>query len=903
MEPIHNLLGRAPSPLDPIFSPAKVAVIGASEGPGSVGRALMENLAGFPGDLFPVNPKHSQVLGRRAYPRIGEVPQPVDLAVIATPAATVPGIIAECVQAGVRGAIILSAGFRETGPAGAELERKILAEARRNSLRLLGPNCLGLMRPAGGLNATFASRLALPGKVALVSQSGALCTSILDWSLKERVGFSAFVSIGSMLDLGWGDLIDYLSADPETQSILLYMESIGNAAAFLSAAREAALKKPIIVLKAGVSPAAAQAAASHTGALTGSDEVLDAAFQRAGVLRVRRIDELFLMAEVLAKQPRPSGPRLTIVTNAGGPGVLATDALAAAGGQMAELAPETRRALDAFLPPHWSHGNPIDLLGDADPERYGLAVEIALKDSATDGLLVILTPQEMTDPTATAERLLRIEDRREKPLLASWMGGIDIAAGEDHLNRGGIPTFPYPDTAAEVFQYMWDYSRNLRQLYETPALPPGAGTELPDRRAARDILEAARRAGRTLLNEVESKRLLASYGIPTVPTELAADESQAVAIAERLGYPVVLKLFSESVTHKSDVGGVQLNLHDAGAVRQAFQKIAANLRAAKGEGLLQGVSVQAMVSQRGYELILGASTDPQFGPVLLFGTGGELVEVFRDRALALPPLTSTLARSLMERTRIFRALTGVRGRPPVDLPALEGLLVRFSQLIAEQRSIRELDINPLLVSESGMLALDARVLLQDPQLPESAWPATAIRPYPLEYAWSLKLRDGASLRVRPIRPEDEPQVAEFQRNLSRESVFSRYFSAVNVRERTRHERLAELCFIDYARQMVLVAEAPSPAGAPRIVGLSHLIRLPGLQGSEFAILLADDFQRRGLGTELLGRLIAVAQAESWLPITAVMLPENKAMQEICQRLGFRVAFSATEGFYKASFAG
>lgn len=899
-EPIHNLWGRPPSPLDPIFSPAAIAVIGATEREGSVGRALLENLArSFAGQVYPVNPKRSEILGQRAYPSLASLPGPVDLALIATPAATVPGLVAECGAAQVRGAIILSAGFRETGPAGAELERRVLAEAQRGGLRLVGPNCLGLMRPSTGLNATFASRLALPGKVALISQSGALCTSILDWSLKERVGFSGFVSIGSMLDLGWGDFIDYFSDDPETQSLLIYMESIGDASAFLSAAREAALKKPIIVLKAGASPAAAHAAASHTGALTGSDEVLDAAFRRVGVLRVRRIAELFLMAETLAKQPRPAGPRLAIVTNAGGPGVLATDALASVGGELADLAPETMKKLNAFLPPHWSRGNPVDLLGDADPERYLRGVAAVLQDPGVDGVLAVLTPQQMSEPTRTAEALADIGDRQGKPLLASWMGGEEVEAGIDVFNEGGIPTFPYPDTAAQVFHYMWQYSAHLKNLYETPSLPPGDGAGAPDREAARALLERARAEGRTLLDEAESKSLLSAYRIPTVPTRIARDEEEAVAIAESLGFPVVLKIFSRSVTHKSDVGGVQLNLLDAVAVREAFRKIAANVADRVGPKAFEGVTVQPMVETRGYELILGSSCDPQFGPVMLFGSGGTLVEVYRDRALALPPLTTTLARTLMSQTRIYRALLGVRGRPPVDLKALEGLLVDFSRLIVEQPWIRELDINPLLVSETGMLALDARVLLHELQQSPSQLPRAAIRPYPLQYRWEFQTRDGTLVRLRPIRPEDEPRIAAFERGLSPESVFSRYFSTPNLQERTRHDRLAQLCFIDYARQMVLVAEARDAAGQASIVGIGHLIRMRGAEGSEFALLLSDAYQRRGLGTEMLQRLIEIARAEGWGPVTAVMLPENRAMQEICQRLGFALAYSAKDGFYRA----
>jgi len=551
------------NPLDAIFAAKSVAVIGASEKADSVGRTLLWNLISNPfgGIIFPVNPKRHSILGIKAYPTIFDVPEVVDLAVIATPAPTVPSIISQCTDAGVKGAIILSAGFKESGAEGVALEQQILEQAHRGKMRIIGPNCLGVMSPRTGLNATFASTMARPGNVGFISQSGALCTAILDWSFRENVGFSAFVSLGSMLDVGWGDLIYYLGDDPQTKSIVIYMESIGNARSFLSAAREVALTKPIIVIKAGRTAAAAKAAASHTGALTGSDEVLDAAFRRCGVLRVNSISDLFDMAEVLAKQPRPKGPRLTIVTNAGGPGVLATDALIAAGGEVAPISQETIAALNQILPAHWSHGNPIDILGDADQERYTKTLEIAVKDPNSDGLLVILTPQAMTDPTQTAEKLKLYAQIAGKPILASWMGGADIAAGEMILNRHHIPTYAYPDTAARMFSYMWQSSYNLRGIYETPVMPEfDSVSGIPDRKCVEKIIQTARQAQRTILTEFESKQILAAYGIPVVGTCIAKSEDEAVQCAEKIGYPVVLKLFSEVITHKTDVGGVQLNL-------------------------------------------------------------------------------------------------------------------------------------------------------------------------------------------------------------------------------------------------------------------------------------------------------------------------------------------------------
>ena len=749
----HDVLRTARHPLDAIFAPHSVAVIGATERAGSIGRAVIWSLVSSPfgGTVYPVSDKHTSVSGIKAYQRIADIPEPVELAVIVTPAKTVPGIISECVEDGVRGIIVISAGFKEHGEEGKQLEQQILERLAGTGVRLLGPNCLGVMNPLSGLNATFAPNIARPGNVAFISQSGALCTAVLDWCQKEMVGFSAFVSVGSMLDVGWGDLIDYLGNDSRTHSIVMYMESVGDARSFLSAAREVSLNKPIIVIKAGRTQAAAHAAASHTGALTGSDEVLEAAFRRCGVLRVNTIADLFYMAEVLAKQPRPKGPRLAVVTNAGGPGVLAADSLIATGGQLAELSAKSMEELNAMLPPHWSRNNPVDILGDALPDKYARVVEIVSKDANVDGVLTIICPQGMADPTQTADRLKPFANSTGKPLIASWMGGAEMTAGIDILNRAGIPTFPFPDTAAKVFNYMWRYSYNLRGLYETPALPSEAD-QFPDRAAAERVIQPVRRAGRAILTEVESKRLLIGYGIPIVPTSVADTEAEAVEEADKFGYPVVLKVFSETITHKTDVGGVALNLLDAEAVKVAFRKIQRSVRDKAGEGNFLGVTVQPMVRLGGYELIMGSSIDPQFGPVLLFGAGGQLVEVFKDRSLGLPPLNTTLARRMVEQTRVYEALRGVRGRAPVDLAALDELLVRFSLLVVEQPWIKEIDINPLLASPEGLVALDARVVLHGPEVRAEDLPRPAIRPYPIKYVRSWNLKNGDPVTIRPIRP-------------------------------------------------------------------------------------------------------------------------------------------------------
>jgi acetyltransferase len=896
----HDVLRSEAHPLDAIFVPHNVAVIGASERVGSVGRAVLWSLVSSPfgGTVFPVSEKRGSVLGIKAYRKVANIPEQIDLAAIVTPAETVPGIVGECIDAGVRGAIVISAGFKEHGETGKELEHQILEKLRHSSMRLIGPNCLGVMNPLSGLNATFASHIARPGNVAFISQSGALCTAILDWSEKEQVGFSAFVSVGSMLDVGWGDLIDYLGNDPRTHSIVMYMETVGDPRSFLSAAREVSLTKPVIVIKAGRTEAAAHAAASHTGSLTGSDEVLEAAFRRCGVLRVNTIADLFYMAEVLAKQPRPKGPRLAIVTNAGGPGVLAADSIIGNGGQLAELTQGTMDALNGMLPPHWSRSNPVDILGDALPERYAKVADTVIHDPNVDGALAIICPQGMADPTLTAEQLKPFGHSAGKPILACWMGGAEVAAGTDILNRAGIPTFRFPDTAARLFYYMWRYSYNLKALYETPVLPDDAAAG-PDRVTAEQIIKKARSAGRMILTEIESKTLLSAYGIPTVPTFEARNEQEALARAEEIGYPVVLKVFSETITHKTDVGGVQLNLLDSEAVRKAYAKIRSSVAEKAGAEHFLGVTVQPMVKADGYELIIGSSVDAQFGPVLLFGAGGQLVEVFRDRAVSLPPLNTTLARRMMEQTRVFDALRGVRGRKAVDLNALGELLVKFSQLVVEQRWIKEIDINPLLASPDRLQALDARVVLHGPNIQENELPRLAIRPYPRQYVTPWTMKNGDAVTVRPIRPEDEPLLIKLHQALSERSVYLRYFQPLKLSQRTAHERLTRICFIDYDREMALVVQHESKDSNREIIAIGRLSKLRGRDEAELAVLVDDRFQHLGLGTELYRRLIAIAHDERMKLVVSTILAENREMRAICQKLGFELHADLQDGTVRA----
>jgi acetyltransferase len=874
--------------LDAVFAPRSVAVIGASDRPKSVGHSLLQNLSSFPRPIYPVNPKHEMLGDVRCYPSLASLPETVDLALIATPAATVPQLVRDCAALGVRGVVIISAGFRESGPEGLRLEQETLAPVHGGNMRIIGPNCLGLLMPHASLNASFAASQAIPGHVAFLSQSGALCTAVLDWSLQEKVGFSAFVSAGSMADVNWGDLIYYFGNDPRTRSIICYMESVGDARSFMSAAREVARAKPIIILKAGRTEAAARAAASHTGALTGSDAVLDAAFRRAGILRVASLAELFDMADVLAKQPPPPGPQLAFVTNAGGAGALATDTLVTAQGTLAELSPDTIQKLNALLPAHWSHGNPVDILGDADAARYAQAVHIVAQDPCAHGLCVVLTPQAMTEATATARSLADWKRPPGKPLLASWMGGDSVQAGRDILNAAGIPVFDSPETAARAFSLMWRYSENQRALYETPALDATAHDEASARAKAEGLVQTARQTNRVLLTEAEAKQVLADYGIPVVQTRVAASVEEAVQHAVDIGFPVAVKLHSHTITHKSDVGGVQLHITDVESVRHAWQTIQANVLKRVGPDGFQGVTVQPMLPPKGFELILGSITDAQFGPVLMFGSGGRHVEYFKDLVHGLPPLNSTLAKRMMEQTKASEILRGVRGEKPVDLEALAQLLVRFSNLVIEQPRIAEIEINPLQASSSGAWALDARIKLHPWEIKDEQIPRPAIRPYPSQYIRPWNLRDGAPVLLRPIRPEDEPMLVQFHHTLSERSVYHRYFMAAGLETRIQHERLSRLCFIDYDQDMALVAECRDPSsGQDQIIGVGRLSKLHGCNEAEFALVIGDPWHGHGLGTQLLKMLVQVGRDEGLQRITGTILAENSAMLRVATKVGFK----------------
>jgi acetyltransferase len=869
--------------LDALFQPRSVAVIGASARPGTVGNILIRNLLENPfgGVVYPVNPRRVAVHGVHCYPALSAVPEAVDLAVIATPAAAVPAAVRECAERGAKAAVIISAGFAELGEPGQALEHEV-RRAAHGRMRVIGPNCLGVIYPPGGLNASIAAAMARKGSLALLSQSGAICTAILDWANDARVGFSGFVSVGSMTDVDFADLIDYFADDPHTRSILLYMESVGDVRKFLSAARAVARTKPVIVVKAGRHEAGARAAVSHTGALAGADAVFDAAFRRAGVLRVTTIPELFNMAEILATQPQPRGPALAIVTNAGGPGVMAADALALGGGRLAPLGDETRAALDRLLPPSWSRANPIDILGDATPARYRQAVEVCARAPDVQGLLILLTPQALTDPTETARQLVPFAQLPNRPVLASWMGSSAVRAGKEVLNEAGIPTFDSPESAVRAFLHMVQYRRNQELLYEAPeALPEDVA---PDAGRARQVIAAARAAGRTLLTEIEAKELLDAYGISVTPTVPCRTPEEAVAAAQRIGYPVVLKLLSQTITHKTDVGGVHLDLADDAAVRAAFETVRANV-AAPDLSAFDGVSVQPMVRDPGYELIVGSSIDQQFGPVILFGAGGLLAEALQDSALALPPLNRTLARRLIERTKVAQALAGGRGRGPVDMAALETLLVRFSNLVADCPDIAGIDVNPLLAAPGRVVALDARAVLVPADLPEASRPRLAIHPYPNQYVKTHRLGDGTELLVRPVRPEDEPLIVELHDGLSEQTIRMRFFSMVR---RLTRDSLIRLCHLDYGRALALVATHRGADGRPHAIGVSRYHRHGETGEAEFAVVVTDAWQGKGVGQLLMRQLLDAARERGVRRIVGEVLRENAAMLRLMTSLGFAI---------------
>jgi len=879
--------------LDSIFKPKRVAVVGASDTPSGVGYAVLHNMiaAGFDGVVYPVNAKRESVQGIAAYKSVLEVPGKPDLAVICTPAPTVLGLVKECAQAGIKGVVIISAGFRETGEAGLAQELAIREVARQNDMRVVGPNCLGVITPRLGLNASFTVGVPGDGHIAFISQSGALGTSVLDWAQRKGIGLSHFVSVGNMMDVGFPALIDYFGQDPRTRALILYIESIRDARRFVSAARAFTRKMPIIAYKAGRFAQSAAAAASHTGALMGADDVHDAAFRRAGIERVFEIDDLFDCAELLARHKPPRRGRLAIVTNAGGPGVMATDALLARNGELAELQPETIEKLNACLPPAWSHSNPVDVLGDATSARYADAVKIVREDPGVDALLVILTPQAMTDDREVARVIGESVASSNKPILGAWLGGNSVMRGREILTQYNIPSYPSPERAIRGFMHLVSYARNIETQYETPGIVPIHGIV-----ATHTVGPLADKPD-TTLSEIESKKLFKDFGIPVAMAEPAENAQQAVALADAMGYPVVMKIRSPQITHKTDVDGVALSLEDADAVRGAFARITASAARHRPDAHIQGVSVQPMVEgQDGVEMILGVKKDPVFGLVLLAGLGGVTAELLQDRVLSLPPLTERLARRMLETLRCWPLLNGYRGRPRVDVAGLVEVLIRLSYLVAETPNIKELDVNPLLVTPKGVTALDARVITDaSPGVPDPHYLHLAIRPYPTEFVHKVTLDDGEQVTFRPIRPEDEPRWHELVASCSAESLRARFFSTIG---KTTHEMATRYCYIDYDREMAIVAIIQE-GDHKRMVGVGRLVADPDHTDAEYAILVADKWQGHGLGNLLTAYCLQIAKRWGIKRVFGGTMIDNRRMIATFREQGFDLVTESEDGMVLA----
>ncbi len=871
--------------LTPLFAPKSVAVFGASDRADSVGQIVFHNMleSGFQGALYPINARNAEVQGRKAYASINEIDDQIELVVIATPAQTVPDIIETCGKRGVKAAVIITAGFGEAGAEGKALERQVLENAKRYKIRLVGPNCLGVMRPAIGLNATFNKGGANVGNLALVSQSGALCTAILDWAQMNDVGFSSVVSMGSSADVDFGEILDFLVSDPQTQNILMYIEGIHESRRFMSALRAAARIKPVILIKVGRHEAGSKAAMSHTASLVGSDDAFDAAVRRAGVVRVKTVTELFSAAKALSCGFHPSGNRLAIVTNGGGPGVMATDRAADLGLAMASLSEATMQRLNAALPPNWSHGNPIDVIGDAQVDRYQEAVSACLEDPNVDGVLTILTPQAMTKPLDVARAVIDISNQHRKPLLTCWMGEVQVAESRKEFARAKKPNFRTPEPAVEVFSYLSAYYENQKLLMQMPG--PLSHHLEPDVEGARMVIEGALLDKRKVLSEMESKALLAAFHIPVAKTMVAHSPTEALLIAEQLGFPVAMKVNSRDITHKSDAGGVMLNLGNAQAVRAAYHEISENVRRNRPNAHMEGVSIEPMiVKPNGRELMVGVINDPVFGPVVTFGAGGTMVEVMGDRAVSLPPLNTFLVKDLIKGTRIAKLLGAFRHMPPANLEALESVLLRVSEMVCELPMLMEMDINPLIVDEHGVLAADARVVVDFRKPGPDRYAHMAIHPYPSHLVDQWQLADGMDITVRPIRPEDAELVQNFVRDLSPEA---RYFRFMDTLQELSHDMLVRFTQIDYSREMALIAVTEIDERDVEL-GVARYTTNPDGDSCEFALVIADRMQGKGLGQKLMMALMDAARSKGLKVIEGEVLRNNANMLHLMERLGFTI---------------
>lgn len=873
--------------LESFFNPRGVAVFGASERPGALGTTVLANLieAGFEGAIIPVNPRHNSVQGLPCRADLSGLDQPVDLAVIATPAATVPGILRQCGEAGVRGAVILSAGFGEKDANGPQLRRDIIQIAADERIRLMGPNCLGLIRPSIGLNATFSLNQALPGNLALVSQSGAMITAVLDWASNRGIGFSAVASTGDAADLDFGDVLDYLAVDPKTDGILLYIEGIRDARRFLTGLRAAARMKPVIVLKSARHSSGARAAATHTGAMIGSDDVFDAALARAGVVRVERISQWFAAARTLSSRLELRGDQLLLLTNGGGPGVMAADRATDLGLPLAELDSKTVAALDQVLPAQWSKENPVDILGDATPTRYGEAIDLCLADPGVHMLIVMLTPQAMTDPTGCAREIIRRVQRQEdtaKPVVACWLGEAMVAEGRALFDEAGIPSFTSPEAAVEALSYLVAHRRNQKLLLQVP--PAVMDLAPPDIEGARLILDAVRRTGRTLLTAREAKAVLHAFHIPTTQAILARDADEAMIAAQDLGFPVVIKVSAAELSHKTDVGGVKLNLKNAQTVRQQAQDMLERLRQQHPEIEIEGITVERMADVgQARELLLGVDRDPIFGPVIAFGMGGTMVEVIRDRALALPPLNAMLTAGLIDQTRAARLLGAFRSALPAQRDAVEQVLMRVSEMVCELPAIGSLDINPLLAGEAGVSAVDARIELAEHSSGLAPYGHMAIHPYPMHFRQELTLRDGTAVTLRPIRPEDTEITQAFVRGLPKESRYQRFKQGL---DELTPEALIRFTQVDYDRQMAFIALHRPDDGREVQIGVARYHSQSDGETAEFALVVDDDWQDRGLGTALLTILINYARPHGVRELFGDVRQRNTDMRELVAQLGF-----------------
>lgn len=867
-----------------IFNPDSIAVIGAGERFGSIGASIMSNLVngGFTGRIFPVNPKYTDIMGIRCVPDVTDIGFDVDMAVIATPIHTVPVIVGSCADAGLAGAVVISSGGREIGKAGQKIESEIMERAAEKNFRIIGPNCLGIVNTAKKFNASFSPQSPLPGKIAFLSQSGAVCTSVLDMAMRENVGFSHFVSLGTMMDVDFADMIDYLGSLSSVESIVMYVENITNIRNFMSAARSVSRVKPIIALKSGRSKAGARAAASHTGALAGEDSVYDAAFKRAGILRVNEFQELFDCAEFLAKEKQPKGSNLAIVTNSGGPGVMAADALASHGLEPAELSPETLEKLDAFLPGHWSRGNPVDILGDASPESYLKAARICLEAPEIEGLLLLCSPTGTMELSSLALSLVELIKKNPCPVFTSWIGGVDVDKAREIFNQNGVVTFETPERAVRAFVNLYKYSKNIEMLQEIPIRTDKK--LLIDRTRAAEIIRQGLQSGHGVLTEMEAKELVGAYGIPVNRTELAVSGADAVNMAGEMGFPVVMKICSRDILHKSDAGGVLLDVKSAEDVEKGFHSIMEKARQYAPDADIMGVTVQSMHSSPDYELIIGAKQDPEFGPVLLFGMGGIMTEVFRDMATALPPLNRLLARRQIEETKISTVLKGFRNIKKIDLGMLEEIMIRLSRLVSDFPEIQEMDINPVMVKNGTALSVDARVLVK----PSTVEPSMhlIISPYPWRYEAEDRTVDDQPIFVRPIRPGDAPLLIEHFNALSANSVYMRFFTPM---KQLSHTMLIRLTQVDYDREIALIALIDE-GGEKKMAGVARVIFEPDGQRGEFAVAVADRWQGKGIGASLLKRCLVGAKKQGLKTAWGIVIKENRQMIKLGKRLGFNIKY-------------